>query len=606
VAGTVLPRGVLAAGIAALAVAALLIALPYIASNRIVRDRIALEMSAWSGYRVSIGAAPEIHIWPDFGAVLTEVSLAPRDSPDGPPVIEAERIEVELSPLAALRGDVVFSTARLVRPILRLRETPSGTFMPALPGGGRIAASIDTARRVVAANPGVPEHAKLPADVFGNVEFQEGTILAGDTAIVTGLAGKVEWPALNRPGSAKAEGVWRGEAVTLDVASSNPLLLFGGAAADVSVALRSEPASFRFEGTGTLGNEPTFEGQGKFLAPSLRRFLEWTDAQAAGAAPSGSLGFESSIKGNAELVRFEDATVLVNDIPGRGVIDLALGGDRPAVSGTLAFGSLDLQPFLSGSTPLESSAGHGRGLIDSQFASRLRLDLRLSASSVTFNQIVLTDVAATAQLSEQAAAFDISDASAFGGNIQAGMRFQRDANGTGVEMRLLASEIDGGAFGAAAGMSGLVPIGSGNVSVILGGPGSAWEQILANASGSISASFGPGALSSFDLGRFLELARQGGFFSLGDVQRGTLPIEGAELKASVAGGVARIEKAEARWPNMRLQLNGIISYQGRGVALSGRIGPAGQQAAPAAEQRFFVGGSWTSPYISAAPAGRTE
>ena len=57
---------------------------------------------------------------------------------------------------------------------------------------------------------------------------------------------------------------------------------------------------------------------------------------------------------------------------------------------------------------------------------------------------------------------------------------------------------------------------------------------------------------------------------------------------------------------MRLQLNGIIAYQGRGVALSGRIGPAGQPAAPATEQRFFVGGSWTSPYISAAPAGRAE
>ena len=211
VAGTVLRRGVLVLGIAALAVAALLVALPFIASNRIVRDRIALEMSAWSGYRVSIGAAPDIRIWPDFGAVLTEVSLTPRDSPDGQPVIEAERVEVELSPLAALRGDVVFSTARLVRPILRLRKTSSGTFMPVPPGGGRIAASIDTARRVVAESPGAPDHGSLPADVFGKVEFLDGTILAGDAAIVTGLAGKVEWPALNRPGSAKAEGMWRGE-----------------------------------------------------------------------------------------------------------------------------------------------------------------------------------------------------------------------------------------------------------------------------------------------------------------------------------------------------------------------------------------------------------
>ena len=40
-------------------------------------------------------------------------------------------------------------------------------------------------------------------------------VLAGDTEIVTGLSGKVEWPVLNRPGSAKAEGIWRGEKVTL-------------------------------------------------------------------------------------------------------------------------------------------------------------------------------------------------------------------------------------------------------------------------------------------------------------------------------------------------------------------------------------------------------
>ncbi|MCC2688677.1 MAG: AsmA family protein [Rhizobiaceae bacterium] len=602
--GTLVPRVAWVLGIAALAVAVAIVALPYIASNRIVRDRIALEMGAWSGYDVSIGAAPEIRIWPDFVAVLTDVSLSQKDDPQREPVIEAERVEAELSPLAALRGDVVFSNVRLVRPMIRVRETPSGTWLPALPGGGRIARSIDAARRIVARGEGAPGSGGLPADFFGSVEFVGGTIVAGDTPIVTGLAGKVEWPQLNRPGSVQAEGTWRGETVSLDVASSNPLRLFGGGPADLSVTLRSAPASFRFEGSATLSAEPSFRGQGKFLAPSLRRFLEWSDAEAAGGAPSGSLGLESSISGNAERVRFEEATVLVNDAPGKGVIDLVLTGARPAVSGTLAFGALDLRSFLAAFTPLESSSGQGPGVIDPRFAHRVSLDLRLSASNATFDGIALADVAATAQVGEQVAAFDISDASAFGGNIQAGIRFRRHANGSDVEMRLLASEIDGGAFGAAAGLSGLVPIGRGNVSVILDGPGNSWQSILGSADGSISASFGQSALSSFNLERFLELARQGGFFALDQVSEGTLPIEAAELKAVVVDGVARIENAEARWPGMRLRLDGIMSYDGHGVALSGSIGPAGQQAAPI--QRFFVGGSWTSPYISPVPVGRTE
>ena len=57
---------------------------------------------------------------------------------------------------------------------------------------------------------------------------------------------------------------------------------------------------------------------------------------------------------------------------------------------------------------------------------------------------------------------------------------RRDAT---VEMRLLASDIDGGAFGAAAGMTRLAPIGRGTVSVILKGAGSAGDRCSGNANG---------------------------------------------------------------------------------------------------------------------------
>lgn len=602
-----LPRGALAVGVTALAAAAVALALPYIASNRIVRDRIALEMSDWSGYAVSIGAAPEIRIWPDFEAVLTNVSLRPRHDPDGPPVIESERIEVELSPLSALSGDAVLQTARLIRPVLHVRQTTSGPLLPASPGGGRIMRSIEVARGVVLQNPRHPEDGRLPADLFGSVEFVGGTIVADGAEIVTGLAGKVDWPALNRPGFAKAEGFWHGEAVAFDIASSRPLILLGGGAADVSATFRSAPASFRFEGTARLSQDPFFEGQGKFLAPSLRPFLEWSGAEAAGGAPSGSLGVESRISGNAERVRFEDATVVVGDETGSGLIELVLSGDRPAVSGTLAFGSLDLGSLVSAFTPAAASAGKDSGAIRAEFVNGVSLDLRVSASSASFDRIALFDVAATARVDEEGAAFDISDAAAFGGSIQAGIRFRRNAGLTDLEVRLLASEIEGGAFGAAAGMTGVMPVGRGNVSVILSGPGTTWRSFLDGAGGSISANFGPGAVSGIDLGGFLERAAQGGFFALDEIAGGTLPIDAAELKAAVANGVARIDKAEARWPLMRLQLSGVVSIQGRGLALSGSIGPAAGQPEPSGPvQRFFVGGSWTSPYISPVPGGPAE
>lgn len=598
-----LRRGLWGLALAVVMLAAVVAALPFVASNQIVKDRIALEMSAWSGLQVSIGATPHIEIWPSLRAILTNVTL----SAGARPVIEADRVEIDLSALAALNGDVVFSTARFIRPTLYAEKTASGLYMPALPESGRIARSVATARAVVEKNRAEPDRKQLPSDPFGTVEFSDGRIVSasssGDYAeLVTKLAGKVNWPALNSTGTINATGTWRDEEVTIEIASGEPMLLFGGGTASLTLALKSEPATFSFDGTASLMENAFFEGKAKLSAPSLRRMLEWSDADISTGSAIGSVSVESTVTGSLQRVKFEDAKITLDDNAGMGVLDLSLTGKLPAISGTLAFDSLDLLSFLSAFTPLQSASGEGPGEIDTGFASKINIDLRLSAAKAMVGAIALTKVAATAQVNEGLAAFDISDAAAFGGNVQTGLRFDAKPDGAKVEIRLLASDIDGGAFGAAVGMTRLVPIGRGTVSVILKGPGKAWESILDNASGSVSANFGPGALSGFDLDRFLERTAEGGFFSLDDVSSNSLLIDGAELKASISNGVASIEKAEARSARYRLLLSGIVSYAGRGLALSGSVLPAGDaetaEAADATATRFFVGGTWRAPFIS--------
>ena len=244
--------------------------------------------------------------------------------------------------------------------------------------------------------------------------------------------------------------------------------------------------------------------------------------------------------------------------------------------------------------------------LNAGFTDRLNLDLRLSAARATAGAIQLVDVAATAQVKNGLSVFDISDASAFGGNLQASLRFDRKPDGTQAEIRLLASDVNGAAFGAAAGMTRLVPTGTGTVSVILKGPGKAWNSILENADGSISATFGPGTLTGFNLPAFLKRSEEGGFFALDDVADGNLPVDGAELKASISKGVARIDKAEANSAKAKIWLTGIVPYAGRGLALSGGVVQPNQTAAPADGQAattptqasFFVGGTWSTPFIS--------
>jgi AsmA protein len=594
-------KGIWAAAAIAIAGFLILAALPFIASTQIVRDRIAIEMSAWSGYRVELGAAPDIEIWP-LRAILNNVTLSGWSDPSRKPVIVAERVEIELSALAALRGNIVFSTARLIRPTLRLAPGGGKVLLPASPGGGRIARSVEIARAVVSSNPADPDLNALPDDPFGNVEFVGGrvTVARGSTdeEVVTSLAGNVNWAALDRGGTLSATGIWRGESVALEVTAPKPLILFGGGAAPLTVKMKAAPASLTFDGTANLSGDTFFDGPVSFSSPSLGRMLEWSTAGRARAPGIGSIVVSGHISGNGQRIKLEDAEVALDENPAMGVLDVSFVEAVPTISGTLAFDALDLRSFLSAFTPLNPENGTV-GEIDTAFADRFNLDLRLSAANAKAGSITLAGVAATAQIKPGLAAFDISDSRAFGGTIQTGIRFDRQPGNNVVEIRLLATDVEGSALAAASKTARVVPTGRGTVSVILKGPGKSWDELLKTGDGSITASFGQGAIPNFDLNAFLERLKQGGFFALSEVTQGTLPVSSVDLKATVTKGVARIDRAEAKAGAQTIALSGIVPTIGGGLALSGTVAASGQDGkAPLPLASFFVGGSWSAPFIA--------
>ena len=595
-------KGIWALGAAVIALVLAIALFPLVASTQIVRDRIALEMSAWSGYRVSLGAAPVIDVFPTFKATLSNVTLSDWLDYNRRPVVEAERVEIELSALAALVGNVVFSDVKLVRPTLRV--VPNGPFyLPTAPGGGRIASSVDAARIVVAANPANPDLGNLPSEPFGKIEFSDGRIVVAqgdkDREVVTSLSGNIDWSSVNRAGKLTTTGIWRGESVNINLSSPNPLVLFAGGAAPVSFALKSNPTSTTFEGTVNTAADSYLDGQITFNAPSLRRLLEWSQSEIAPKAAIGSIAVSGHLTGNAQRAKFEDTELTLDGNPGMGVLDVSLAGNVPSIAGTLAFETLDLKSFVSAFTPLTSDEGGMPGAIDTKFANQMELDLRLSAARATAGSIGMTEVAATAQVKNGLAVLDISDATAFGGTVQAGIRLDHNGDVDLAELRMLATDIDGAILGAATGMTELTPTGRGTISIILKGPARSWKSLLENADGSLSANFGAGELKGVDLPAFLKRAAQGGFFALNEVAKGSLPITSAELKAGIANGVVRIEKAEAKADGRDIWLSGLVPYVGGGLALSGKIFPSGaDRATVAPEAAFFVGGSWSIPFIS--------
>ncbi|WP_127599338.1 AsmA family protein [Nitratireductor alexandrii] len=589
------------------AVLVVLAALPYVASTQIVRNRIAQEIGSWTGYRVVLRGTPRIDVWPVLRADLADVTFQEWGRPDAPPILQAERVELDLSAIAALGGDVSFSKMVLVRPRLRLERTQGPVPLPAGTRGGRISRAINAARALVEANPAAPDTGLMPKDALGTVEFVDGQIVVADEdgkqekLLVSDLSGRLGWPSLDRAMTLAAKGVWRGENVAVEFTAGQPLALFAGGNTSVDFSLASAPLALDYDGLVTFSNSGFIDGAATLSSPSLRRVLEWSQTEISPGSAVGAASVSGRVIGDMSRLKVEDAKIVFGGNPGMGAIDLSFTGPVPAITGTLAFETLDIYTFLSAFSPSPAGVIVWDEQIDLSFAHELGLDLRLSANRATAGALSMTKVAAAVQVKDGLAAFDISDATAFGGTVQAGLRIEPSAGGKAAQLRILATDIDTTQVETAMRLTPPVPRARGTVSIILDSTVTAWKDFLSKAGGSVSVKLGSGTIAGLDLPGFLARAKQSGFFPLDEVSNGNLPIESAELKATVADGVARLDVAKAISGEQAISLTGIVPYVGRGLALSGMVAPrqlTGNAGPPGEVSAFFVGGSWNAPFVS--------
>ncbi|MFI0844994.1 AsmA-like C-terminal region-containing protein [Mesorhizobium sp. IMUNJ 23232] len=606
-------RSMWALAILAVLIVVLVITVPYIASTRIVRDRIAQEIGAWSGYAVRIEGSPRIDIWPRLRAVLRDVSFSDAGPGGERSIGTVERIDIELSALAAMRGDTVFTSARLVKPVLRIGAEADRGIWATLAGKGRIRSAIEEARAVVASQAD-PASLKslMPAGPFGSIRIEDGSIQLDDggvdsTPLVTAIEGKVDWPTLDRAGSLVAQGVWKGETIKLDAESAAPMLLFAGGTAPAEISLDSALGGASFSGTANLSGTPFADGQITASTSSFGRLAGWVGAGLPGWEKLQAVRVSGTVSGDARRLKLDGAQLQMNGSTADGAAELVSADGRTTVSGSLAFDTLQLDGLFSALPPLIPAKAAVGAAPGSNWLDPLMLDLRLSAAHASAGGLEMSDMAATVDIQDRFASFEILDATALDGALRGGIRFDRDQEQTVTRVTLSATGIDGAAFGSAIGMNRLAPTGRGSVTFDIKGRGTDIRSVMENGDGRFSARLGAGALSGLDLAAFLERCRKGGFFALDETAGGSLVVDGIDIQGTMTNGVTTLDRAEARFGSRRLWLSGLASYADRSLALTGGVGQlqpvTGTAAGPPDEAKFFVGGSWSAPFISPVKAG---
>ncbi|MGB6117318.1 MAG: hypothetical protein WBF87_03785, partial [Mesorhizobium sp.] len=394
-------RGGALVAVLALATAALL---PSIASTQLVRDSIVQELEDLSGYRVTLDASPELVLWPELGAVLTNVAFYDRADATRP-LMTAEHIEADIPAWRALFGTIELEGVVLRGPVLNVKMREG---WPALPGStvkGKLEVAIEAAQS--------GNNSAQPA--LGNVRFIDGRVVDAETGetFASAINGVIDWPNTGASASATLSAIWRAEPITLAAQLASPINLAKGTATDARLALTSELASGEFSGSLTpTGQTPKIEGDLKLSTPSLKDALEWVGTTIGPAGRIDAITLSGRADGTLASLKLADARLQFEEYPGTGALEFSLAGGVPAIAGTLDFDRLDFGSiFEAFSGPGPSSE---QPPVNLDFTDQLGLDIRLSAAQASGAGVTLSEVAAAVQVRRGFAAFDISDASGFG------------------------------------------------------------------------------------------------------------------------------------------------------------------------------------------------
>jgi len=605
--------------LAAAAVAAVIAAFPFIISTDAIRIRLAQEISAWTGYSVELRQPPRLTVFPVFQASLSDVTLSKLGQGGQQPVMSADRIDVQLSALDALMGHISFSETRIVHPRFRLNEPVTDLpqlFTAAANSQGRLGMVIRAAKKLVADDPNDPKVSQLASQPFGRIVIENGSLAYRRFGSpleeqVSDINGTLDWPQTSSPASFRGRANWRGEAAEINFTANQALILLANGMSAITASVTSKPLTFTFEGNANISQNMFFEGALTAKSPSLGETMRWAGRSSSGGSSMiGAVELAANVTLTPKRAKFNDVALTTDKQSAKGVIEIGLEQPVPAVNGTLAFETLDLRSLISAFIPLPLDGANDD--IDTRFINQLDLDLRLSAQNATAGPVNLAGLAAAVQVKGGRAIFDIGDAKAFNGSVQANIQITRNADGAGSELRFNGTDLDSAAFASALGVTQPFLSGKGAVSLLMKSPLTKWSSLPESANGNISLDLGKGQMQGFDFNDFINKARTDRFFALERKQDAALAFNRLTMKATIAEGIATLDSARVETGNGVLTLAGIVPFLDKSLALSGEIAfpaPQGQDQnaqppqAPQPPINFFVGGSWDRPFISPTTRG---
>ena len=342
--GTIVAVALLAAG-----------GLAYLVYRLDIKGEVERAVENATGRDLTINGDVGISYWPVLGFHAANDVLSNVAGGRAPAFITADDIHigVELAPL--LNRQVVVRQLVLQRPRVALEVDAAGR--PNWTLAPRVRAVAAPAATGAPPSPPIIDASRT---TLRAIDITDGEVTYFDARHGSGWSvGNVDLhtaiTALNQPMNVVGSVRYNDKPVELDMDIGSPNAVIHAQATPLQINLRSDLATAAFEGQTPAASGST-AGTVHAYGPSLRQLLAW-----AGAPLQGGVGFEHyDVTGHVAIgggqFAFDNAGFVLDQIGGRGDFSLSSLRGKPYLSGRLELFDFDLNPYISGHAPPQTSA----------------------------------------------------------------------------------------------------------------------------------------------------------------------------------------------------------------------------------------------------------
>ncbi len=385
----------------------------------------------------------------------------------------------------------------------------------------------------------------LASLTFDTVTIRRGTLhvttAAGDYESLTDIQAEFSG-ARKQQVASRGSFIFRGQRVAFDATFSPPSDKKVPLRWPAKISVKANMLEMTFDGYAQVAEDVQLGGTATVSMQSVRRLARWF-----GLAVPNEEGLQAaSIKGPFTWTRstlaFEGAKVTVDGNEASGNLAYNLAGKRPLLEGTLAFGTLDLTPYVN--------AARSQGFVfDRQSASwspfdlsfpiikYINADLRVSATKVAYSGQSFGRASASITLGSGKLIAEITEL---------GLMDARASGQVTVDVNDLLPRyaVRGKIENMDAGMAGRLILGSnaisgrGMVAIELAGQGQTPADVLRQLSGKASLSMPEGGRLALDLKTLANPAKSGDTANWGSLTKAQTAVEYLEGQAVIQEGVA--------------------------------------------------------------------